>query len=136
MKKTNKILYIVLFVLAMLLITTKVEAATATISASSSTATVGDNVNIIVKYTAASWELTASGTGITTMKYVDVTDDAENATTTKTIKLDTSTPGTKEIKLTGTVSDGTTGQTTKINTSVKVTINEKSNTNKDRKSVV
>ncbi len=125
MKKASKVLCAVLFALAILIITTKVEAATATISASSSTATVGDNVNIIVKYTAASWELTASGNGISTTKYVDVTDDAENATTTKTIKLDTSTAGTKEIKLTGTVSDGTTGQTTKINTSVKVTVNAK-----------
>ncbi len=129
MKKINKILCTVVFAIAMLLLTTKVEAATATISASSSTANVGDSVNIIVKYTAASWDLTASGTGISTTKYVDVTDDAENATSTKTIKLDTSTAGTKEIKLTGTVSDGTTGQTTKINTSVKVTINEKPATN-------
>lgn len=126
MKRMIKIWVAIIFMIAMLSITTKVQAATATITASKNNATVGDEVNIIVKYTAAAWELTASGNGISTTKYVDVTSDAENATTTKTIKLDTSSAGTKEIKLTGTVSDGTTGATSKINTSVKVTVKEKS----------
>lgn len=128
MRKATKILCMILFIIAIMFITTNVQAASANISASKTTATVGEEVNIIVKYTAASWELTASGNGISTTKYVDVTDDAENATTTKTIKLNTTSAGTKEIKLVGTVSDGTTGETTKINTSVKVTVKEKQTT--------
>lgn len=128
MKKTIKVLFSIIFIIAILSICSKVNAATATLSATKTTATVGDSVTITVKYTAAAWNLSVSGDGISTTPYVGNTDDAKNATATKTITLNTSSAGTKTITLKGDVTDGDTDVTTKINTSVKITINEKTST--------
>lgn len=127
MKKTIKIVFLAIFAIGILSICNKVHAASATISANKTTATVGDAVTITVKYNAAAWSLSVSGDGVSSNKYVGNTDDAKNAGATKTITLDTSSAGTKTISLTGDVTDGDTDATTKINTSVKVTINPKSN---------
>lgn len=138
MKKTIKILIILFWAFVSLSAVSKVEAASASISPSKKTATVGDSVTINISFNAAAWNLKVSGTGVTTTSYADTTSDGENAKTTKSLKLDTSTEGTKTIKLTGDVSDGTTGATTTINKSVTVTVNKKatttnnnSNTNKN-----
>lgn len=128
MKKTIKVLFSIIFIIAILSICSKVNAATATLSATKTTATVGDSVTITVKYTAAAWNLSVSGDGISTTPYVGNTDDAKNTTATKTITLNTSSAGTKTITLKGDVTDGDTDVTTKINTSVKITINEKTST--------
>ena len=128
MKSTIKIVLLLISFIGIIAINSSVYAATAAISATKTTATVGENVNINVNFTAAAWELSVSGEGVASTKYVDVTSDAENATTSKSIPLDTSSAGTKTIKLTGSVSDGTTGETKKINASVTVTINPKQET--------
>lgn len=127
MHKSVKIFISTIFFLAIVLLFSKVNAASADISANKTTATVGDSVTITVKFTAAAWDLTVSGTGVSSAHYTDTTDDAKNKTTTKTLTLDTSSVGTKTINLTGSVSDGDTDVTSKINKSVKVTINEKTN---------
>ncbi len=127
MLKNIKILLTTILFLMILLLSSKVNAASANISANKTTATVGDSVTITVKFTAAAWDLNVSGTGVSSAHYTDTTDDAKNKTTTKTLTLDTSSAGTKTINLTGTVSDGDTDVTSKINTSVKVTVNAKTN---------
>lgn len=127
MHKEIKIFLTTILFLVIVSLFSKVNAASANISANKTTATVGDSVTITVKFTAAAWDLTVSGTGVSSAHYTDTTDDAKNKTTTKTLTLDTSSAGTKTINLTGTVSDGDTDVTSKINTSVKVTVNEKTN---------
>lgn len=127
MKKTIKILLFITFVFAILSISTKVKAATATIKASSNSVQVGDKVTLSININAASWSLTVSGDGITTKKYADVTSDGTVGNKTESINLDTSSAGEKLISLKGTVSEpsGEGTKKTEINTSVKVTVKEK-----------
>lgn len=122
MKKTIKLLLVALFMLIAISAFSKVEAASASISASKTNATVGDNVTIIVSYNAAAWNLSVSGSGISSTKYVGNTDDAENASYSKSLSLNTSSTGTYTIYLTGDVSDGSTGVTSPISQSVTVTV--------------
>ena len=133
MKKSIKILLILIFAFAFLSIISKVEAASASISASKSTAAVGDSVTINISFNAASWNLKVSGAGLSS-SYADVTSDGENAKTTKSFKLNTSSAGTKTVKLTGDVTDGKTGVTTQVNKSVTVTINKKETNNNNNNS--
>lgn len=122
MKKTIKLLLVALFMLIAISAFSTVEAASASISASKTNATVGDNVTIIVSYNAAAWNLSVSGSGISSTKYVGNTDDAENASYSKSLSLNTSSTGTYTIYLTGDVSDGSTGVTSSISQSVTVTV--------------
>ena len=122
MKKTIKLLLVALFMLIAISAFSKVEAASASISASKTNATVGDNVTIIVSYNAAAWNLSVSGSGISSTKYVGNTDDAENASYSKSLSLNTSSTGTYTIYLTGDVSDGSTGVTSPVSQSVTVTV--------------
>ncbi len=134
MKKTIKIILLTVFILMGLSMVSNVKAATARIKASKSSATVGDKVTITVTINAAAWNLKVSGNGVSNASYVDNTDDANNATTTKTLNLDTASAGSKTIVLSGDVSDGDTGATTKVNETVSVVVNEKTstpNTNKN-----
>lgn len=126
MKKITKILLILSVAFLSFIVTSKVEAASATISASKTTATVGDNVSVNISFNAAAWNLHVSGTGVSSSSYADTTNNGENAKTTKSLKVDTSSAGTKTIKLTGDVTDGTTGKTTNINKSVTITVNKAS----------
>lgn len=124
-KYVKKYIKILLLVVLLMLAAPSVKAASAKITASSTSAYVGDSVTINAIFTAASWNLTISGNGVSTTKYADVTSDAENATKTQSVKLDTSKAGTYTVKLTGDITDGTTGNTTNVNTSVTVTVKEK-----------
>lgn len=129
MKKTFKILLLTMLVIAGISIFSNVKAATASIKASKNPASVGDSVTITVTINAAAWNLKATGSGISGGNYVGYTNDANNATKTETLKLDTSSAGTKTIILSGDVTDGDTGVTSSINSSVSVVINEKAPTN-------
>ena len=124
-KQMIKIIMIFTIICAGLFITTKVEAASARISASATSVYVGQPVTITATYTAASWNLCISGNGVSTMNLADVTSDAENATRSSSVSLNTSKVGTYTISLTGDVTDGTTGEDTMVNTSVTVTVKEK-----------
>ena len=118
-----------IFTSCFMAIFSKVNAASAEISSNKTNATVGDDVTVTVTINAATWNLTVSGSGVNTTKYVDTTDDANNATTKKTLKIDTSTAGDKTINLTGDISDGSTGETSKINKSLTIKVNAKSTNN-------
>ncbi len=131
MKKIIKISLFIAIMFMSLFITSKVKAATATITANNKEVEVGGKVTLSININAASWSLTASGDGIPTKKYADVTSDGTVGNKTETITLDTSVVGPKTIKLIGTVSepsgDGT--KKTDINTSVTVTVKAKTQTN-------
>lgn len=57
MKKTFRVILLAIFTFVMIALFSKVNAASASISASKTTATVGDSVTITVNFTAAAWDL-------------------------------------------------------------------------------
>lgn len=123
MKTKLKIIIFALVTLGIITISSKAQAASASVSATKTTATVGDSVTITVNINAATWNLKATGTGISGGKIVGYDPDGNNTSTTKTYSLNTSSSGSYTISLTGDVTDGTTGVTSYINTSVTVTVN-------------
>lgn len=129
MKKFIKISLFITIMFVILCIASKVHAAnaTATITANKKEVEVGESVTLSVNIRAASWSLTASGNGITTKKYADVTSDGTIGSRTETITLDTSVEGPKTITLTGTVSEpsGEGTEKTSIDTSVTVVVKAK-----------
>ena len=125
MEKIMKVTLLSIFAFIGITIFSNVQAASATIKASKTTATVGDSVTITITINAAAWNLNVNGTGVTSTSYADTTDDAENTTITKKLTLNTSSAGTKKINLIGDISDGTTGVTSNINTSVTVNVKTK-----------
>ena len=111
-------------ILAIFIGITRVEAASANISATRTTAEVGDNVSITVNFTAAAWNLQVSGEGVNSKGYASQTSDLSEQNTTESLRLDTSKVGTYTIRLFGDITDQN-GNTIDINTSTIVTINEK-----------
>ena len=99
MKKTNAITKIVMLLslIAIIISPIKVEAASASITASKTTAYVGDNVTITVKTTAGAWNLSVNGSGISDS--IVGYDLDGNKTTTKTYTLNTSKVGRFKIHL-------------------------------------
>jgi len=121
MKRTIKILLLTILILASISIFSSVNAASATVKASKSQATVGEKVTITVTINAAAWDVKA--TGAVSGHYVDNTDDLKNKTTTKTINLDTSSAGSKTIVLSGDVTDES-GKTSGVNATATVVVSE------------
>lgn len=124
MKNKKILISIVILIVILIIGTIKVEAASAKIEASASTAEVGAEVTITAKFTAAAWNVKVSGNGITGASYAAQTSDLAEAENVKTFKLDTSKAGTYTISITGDITDAN-GETKDINQSCKVTINEK-----------
>lgn len=123
--KTKKILIAILILIVALLIgTVKVEAASAEIYASKATAEVGENITITAKFTAAAWNVKVSGNGISGSSYASQTSDLSEAENVKTFKLDTSKAGQYTISITGDITDAN-GETKEISKNCTVTINEK-----------
>ena len=102
-----------------------VYAATANISASKTSAYVGDTVTINVSINAAAWNLNVSGNGINGGAITGFNMEGVNQTTTKSYSLNTNSVGTYVISLKGDVSDGATDVTSDISKSVTITINPK-----------
>lgn len=125
MKRTIKILLLTIFALIAISLFTSVNAASASIKASKTQASVGDKVTITVTINAATWNVKA--TGAASGNYVGNTEDLQNTTTTKTINLDTSKAGSKTIVLSGDVTDAS-GATSNVNGTVTVVVSEKQST--------
>lgn len=120
--KKNKLLIILLFltVLNCIIILNKSNAASASISASSTTVNVNQPVTITGKVTAASWEVTLSGDG-NSKKITDSSEDASNTTKTVSITYTPKTTGSKTFTLTGLIWDESSGTSTKDATTVNKT---------------
>lgn len=120
--KKNKLLIILLFltVLNCIIILNKSNAASASISASSTTVNVNQPVTITGKVTAASWEVTLSGDG-NSKKITDSSEDASNTTKTVSITYTPKTTGSKTFTLTGLIWDESSGTSTKDATTVNET---------------
>lgn len=122
MKTKVKIIISIIFILTILGISSKVQAASASITATKTTATVGDSVTITANINAAAWNLKVTGNGISGGNIVGYDPDGNNTSTTRTYTLSTSTAGTYTIYLTGDVTDGATDATNDISTSVKIKV--------------
>ncbi|MBO5413610.1 MAG: cadherin-like beta sandwich domain-containing protein [Clostridia bacterium] len=123
MKAKLKTIIFAVIMLGIMGISSKVQAAGASISSTKTTATVGDSVTITVNINAAAWNLKVNGNGVSGGSIVGYNPEGINTSTTKTYALNTSSAGTYTIKLTGDVTDGSTDVTSDINTSVTVTVN-------------
>ena len=123
MKKIFKTLMFTIGFAIILSIGSKIEAASATISANS-TVTVGKSITVTVKVTAATWNLNVSGA--TSGTVVGVNMDGKNQSTTKTYKLTPSKSGKYIVYLKGDITDAN-GKTSNINKSVTITAKEASN---------
>ena len=128
MKKVfYKIGLIMFFAIAYLLISNSTSnAATAGISASSRSVSAGDSVSINVSVNAIAWNLKVSGSGVSDSIVGGNLDELANKSTSKSYKLNTSTPGTYTVNLSGDVTDAS-GTTTDVSSSVTVQVSAKSN---------
>lgn len=116
-----------------LLISTKVNAASASISASSKNIAVGKTVIITVKASAASWNLKVSGE--VSDSIVGYNGDGENQTVKKTYKITPKSEGSYTVRLEGDVTDGDTNKNSDISDSVTIVASQKEdNTDNNTKS--
>ena len=130
MKKTIKFIFLTLFIWIALSAFSTVNAASATIKANKTSATVGDSVKVTVTVNAAAWNLKVSGSA--SGDIIGYNQDAENQTTTKTYTVDTSKAGTYTVKLSGDITDEAKDIADQINKSVSITVKAKAtNTDKD-----
>lgn len=125
MKFSTKKIWTIIITILLLLICSKVQAASASISATSSSVTEGDNVTVNVSIYAAAWNIKVSGNGVSGGSIVGYDSDGNNKSTSQSYALNTSTAGTYTIYLTGDVTDGETDVNSSVNKSVTVTVNPK-----------
>ena len=124
MKKIIKSIFLIIFATVTISLFSKVEAASATISANKTTATVGDSVKVTVTVNAAAWNINVSGSASDSI--VGFNSDAENQTTTKTYSINTSKAGKYSVSISGDITDESKTTPDKINKSVTVTVKAKS----------
>ncbi len=123
MKKIRNILILITFYILMVFHCSEVQAASATISANKTSATVGETVTITVSVNAAAWNIHV--TGAATGTFADSTDDAENTSFTKQVTFTPSAPGNYTVNMSGDVSEGSNNQTKPITGSVAIAVKEK-----------
>ena len=124
MKKIIRSIFLILFATVAISLFSKVEAASATISANKTTATVGDSIRVTVTVNAAAWNINVSGSASDSI--VGFNSNAENQTTTKTYSINTSKAGTYKVSISGDITDESKTTPDKISKSVTVTIKAKS----------
>ena len=134
MTKKNKIVLILFGLLFWTIVLTcnKSYAASASISASSTSAYVGETVKITAKVNAGAWNLNLSGCGQLSQLVGD-TKTKSNSSDSTSINFSTDKPGTYTFKLTGDISDYDTDVTSDIDKDIKITIKEGSSTSSSQK---
>lgn len=133
MKKIfEKIIILTIFCLIILTSQQVVHAASASITASKTSITVGESVTIRVNMVAASWNLHVSGS--TSKSIVGYSEDGENVTKTQTISFKPKAKGTYKIILSGDVTDGKTNKTIDVSGGVTINVKEKSSTSNNNSS--
>lgn len=121
-------LFVGLFV-GIFAITSKVNAASATITTSAKTVTVGKSATVTVKVNAATWNLSVSGDA--TDSIVGANSEGKNQSTTKTYTVKPTKAGTYKVSLKGDITDGETEKTTNVSDSVTITATESTETKKE-----
>ena len=123
-KRLIKIFCLAIF--AWIVFSITVNAASTSLGASSTNVTVGTKVTVTASGNAAAWDLTLSGDGISSTSIVGYTEDAENASFSKSVSFTPSKAGTYTIKLTGNVTDEDSNESSSVNRTVTITVREKS----------
>jgi hypothetical protein len=121
MKRLLRMITIITFIF----MTTNVFAATCSVSANKTNAYVGDNVTVTVSIFAGTWNVKVSG--VTNPESIVGFDMDKNATTTKTYTVDTSSVGTKTIKVNGDITDYDTDKNSAISKSATITVSARPN---------
>ena len=103
-KKIKILLMFILTVFIILVYKNDVKAASASISASKTSITLGESVTITTTINGASWDINLSCASFS-QGYADTTDDAENGTKTYTYSFTPSSTGTYTVTLSGNVSN-------------------------------
>lgn len=134
MKIKKIIISILITFIVALAFSIRSNAASVSISASTTSTTVGTPVTIKVNGNAASWDLSISGTGISTTAIVGYTDDAENGSFSKSVTFTPNSTGTYKISLTGNITDSKDIESTSVNKSVTVTVKAKSSSSSSNSS--
>ncbi|MCR5223681.1 MAG: hypothetical protein K6C11_00835, partial [Bacilli bacterium] len=116
MKRLLRMITIITFIF----MTTNVFAATCSLSANKTNAYVGDNVTVTVSIFAGTWNVKVNG--VTNPESIVGFDMDKNASTTKTYTVDTSSVGTKTIKVTGDITDYDTEATTYPNKTITINV--------------
>ena len=124
MKTLKKIIIIGLFSLFIIAIASKVNAASANLTASKTSMEVGETATIKVTVKAASWNVKVSGPA--TINEADSSSDGENTTKTFTTSFKPSKAGSYKFTLSGDITDGDTMNTQSVsgNLTIKVTEEE------------
>lgn len=126
MKKIFKTLLFTIIFITIMSIYSIVNAASASLSASTKSITVGKSVTITVKSIAATTNLKISGAVSGSIQNINM--DGENETKTKTYTFTPSKAGTYTVKLNGDITDEN-GTTSDVNDSITITATEATNTN-------
>jgi len=126
MNKFRKIISSMLVIVVTVLIMNVTYAASVSIKAAKTTATVGDKVKVTVTVKAAAWNLIVSGSA--SGDIIGFNMDAVNQTTTKTYTVTCSKAGTYTVKVAGDVTDENSEIATSVNKSVTITVKEKTTT--------
>ena len=126
MNKIIKLIFLTLFILGVISMTSIVNAATAIIEPNKSTVYVGESATVTVTVKAAAWNLQVSGSASGSI--IGYNEDAENKTTVKTYTIDTSKAGKYTVKLSGDITDETKDTADIINASTSITVKQKEST--------
>lgn len=125
MKRSLKYLLIAIMYMVIIVLESDTYAASANISATKTTAYVGDSITVNVNINAAAWNLNVSGDGINGGNITGFNMEGTNQNTSRNYNLNTSSVGVYVISLTGDISDGNTDVTSDISKSVTITVKEK-----------
>lgn len=127
MKKLHIIyLIFILMILLITMMTVKSNAATVSMTASSTNVTVGTTVTINVSGVAASWDVYIEGNGLERTPIVGFNQETTNMNFSGSASFTPTEAGTYTINLTGTIVDETQKEGDKVNQSVTITVREKS----------
>ena len=124
MKSTCKKIFVILavLILGVLIKSGKVEAATSSISASTTSPTQGQTVTVTGSVTAGAWNLQLSGAGKTETIY-GYTNENANASASKSISFVAGEPGTTyTISLIGDMTDISSNNSEAVNKSIVITV--------------
>lgn len=126
MKKLHIIyLIFILMILLITMMTVKSNAATVSMTASSTNVTVGTTVTINVSGVAASWDVYIEGNGLERTPIVGFNQETTNMNFSGSASFTPTEAGTYTINLTGTIVDETQKEGDKVNQSVTITVREK-----------
>ncbi len=126
MKKLHIIyLIFILMILLITMMTVKSNAATVSMTASSTNVTVGTTVTISVSGVAASWDVYIEGNGLERTPIVGFNQETTNMNFSGSASFTPTKAGTYTINLTGTIVDETQKEGDKVNQSVTITVREK-----------